>query len=242
MLIRNPFFKKIQLTNRNEAAASYKGIALKSLWYWVLCLGGVLAYCFLPLTAETSLLLGAGVLIAVICPIITYCFPMTACVAGSLYSVVQGYLLALICQTYIKEYAMLIWLAVGITALVFAVMSVLYFSGVIRINRKLRAAFLTMLIASIVGSAIVYASSFFTNALINIFSESGTIYVAVTVGALLIAVINLVFEFDFTVGLVSDGACKKYEWTAAYGLFMSIVLIFIRILEILEKIMPKKEK
>lgn len=241
MLVRNPFFKKIQLANKNEAAASYSGIALKSLWYWALCFCGVLAYFFLPVTVETNLLLGGGALIAVICPIVTYCFPMTALVAGSLYSVVQGYLLALICQTYIKEYSVLVWLAVGITVLVFAIMAVLYFSGRIRVNRKFRAAFLTMLLASVIGSAIVYVSSFFTDALSSVFLGNGTISIAVTAAALVLAVINLVFEFDFAVRLVSDGACKKYEWTAAYGLFMSIILIFIRILEMLEKIMPKKE-
>lgn len=44
MLTRNPFWCKMEVATDGDAAASYRGIVLKCLWYWGLCLAGVAAY------------------------------------------------------------------------------------------------------------------------------------------------------------------------------------------------------
>ena len=61
------------------------------------------------------------------------------------------------------------------------------------------------------------------------------------IGVLLLNDYGLVYEFDFATRLVENGMRKKYEWTSAYGLFMSVTIIFIRVLELLSKILPIKE-
>lgn len=242
MLVRNPFFTKIRLAESEEAAASYGGITWKSLWFWLLCFGGAEAYFLMPLTMGTAMLLAGGLVAAVICPLLSYWFPLATSVTGSLYSAVQGFLLALVCQNYAKEYGGLIWLAAAATALVCITMLALYTGGVVKVNHRFRDVLLTLFLVSVIGSAVVLASSFFTTALTDLLWENGAISIAVTVGALLLAAVNLVFECDFAKRLVKDGACKKYEWVAAYGIFMTIIIIFIRMLELFEKLRPEKQK
>lgn len=241
-MIRNPFFKKIEFAGPGEAAASYGGIACKCLWYWLLCSLGVAACYLIPVNISSMPLLILGAAIAVICPFLTFWFPATSMIAGSLYSVVQGYLLVLICRMYAAKYTGIVYLTAGITALVFLLVLFLYRSGIIHVNQKFRGIVLALFLASAAASAIVYFSSFFTSALIGMFQGDGTLAVLVTVAALVIAVLNLVYEFDFSARLVWDGMSKRYEWMAAYGLFMSVILIFLRILELLSKVMRKKEE
>lgn len=240
-MIRNPFFQKIEQARSGDLAASYGGIAIKCLWYWLLCAGGVAAFFYVPLNVSSMPLLIIGAAIAIICPFLTFWFPSTSMVAGSLYSVVQGYLLVLICKMYAKEYTSIVYLAAGITILVFLLILFLYRTGIIHVNQKFRGIVLALFLASAAASTIVYVSSFFTPVLINLFRGNSSIAILVTAAALIIAVLNLVYEFDFATRIVKGGMCKKYEWMAAYGLFMSVILIFLRILELLSKVMGKKE-
>lgn len=241
MLVRSPFFRKIEFAREGERNASYGGIAVKCVWFCLLCFVGAAAGRFIPLPAEAGPPLWIGLAVAVICPFLAYWFPMTTIVTGSLYSVVQGFLLTLICQSYAAEYGSLIWVAVGVTAGVFLLLLFLYASGIIRVNRKFRAAVLTIFLLSIIASAAVWISSFFTPVFSELLFGNGPIGIAVAAASLLIAVVNLVFEFDFTAELVRDGACKRYEWVAAYGIFMSVILIFVRVLELLSRLKSTRE-
>lgn len=241
MMIRNPFYKKIVPAASGEAAASYGGIALKSLWFWLLCAAGIAAYYLFPIERIPVEVMLGGAGLAIICPILTYLFPSAAPVTGSIYSVLLGFILPFVCTTYAAEYSSLIYIAVGITALVFFAALLLYRSGIVKVNRKFRGVFLTLLLASAVGSGVVFISSFFTNTLTKIFWGNSDLAMIVAAVSLLLAAINLVFEFDFATNLVQQGMQKRYEWTAAYGLFMTVILIFLRVLELLAKIMSRKD-
>lgn len=240
MLIRNPFYKKIEIADNKENAASYNGIALRCLWFWLLCAGGITAFFMYPIQEISPAILLGGACVALICPFLTYWFPKTASVAGSIYSIVLGFIVAILCTEYAKEYTGIVYIALSITALVFFVALFLYRSGIIKVNNKFRGILLTLFLASILGSFIVYVSSFFTTAITDIFYGNGSIAIIVSIISLLIATMNLVFEFDFATSIVERGIHRKYEWIAAYGLFMTVILIFIRTLNLLAKIMPKK--
>lgn len=241
MLTRNPFWSKMEVATDGDAAASYRGIVLKCLWYWGLCLAGVAAYFLVPVETIPIPVLIGSVVIALVCPFITYWMPSTSAVAGSLYSVVQGFLLALVSVVYAKSYTAIVLLAFGITALVFFTVLFLYANGIVKVNRKFRGVILAIFLASVAGSAIVYMSSFFTDTLTNIFVGDGTVALLVTVASLVITVLNLVYEFDFATRMVTEGIHKRFEWTAAYGLFMTVVMMFLRTIELLAKIIPKKQ-
>lgn len=211
MLVRNPFFKKIELAESDEKSASYGGIALKSLWFWLLTFAGMAVYFFVPLPTEINTVMIAclttGIIVVAICPLLTYFFPLTAPVTGSLYSIVQGFILAMLCKVFLQEYGAFIWIAIGITALIFIIMLILYFF--VKPNKKFAAVALAIFIASIIGSAAIFISSFFTTALTNLFWGNGPIAIIVAALALLFAAVNLVFEFDFTKNIVKDGAKKN---------------------------------
>lgn len=239
MMTRNPFYKKIEKAKNDEERVSYSGIAIKCLWYWILCAAGIAAYYFVPIQNIPIPVLIAGACVAIVCPILTYFVPTAAAIFGSLYSVVMGFAIAAICNVYAASYVDLVYIAVAITVLVFIIVLLLYRTGLIKVGHKFKAIFLTLFFASVLASGGVYISSFFTDTLTNLFWGDGGLAIVVAAVSLLFAVINLVMEFDFATKLVEQGMCKRYEWTAAYGLFMSVVLIFLRTLQLLSKVLPK---
>lgn len=240
MLTRNPFYEKIERARFGEASASYGGIAFRCLWFWFLCAAGLAAYFNVPVQAVPPTFFIGGACIAFVCPFLTYLFPSTTFLAGSAYSFVLGFLLASICSNYVAQYNSIVYLAVSITALAFFVTLLLYRSGIVKVNNKFRGILLTLVLTSIFGSTIMYISSFFSPFLVNFFYGNSALTIAVSVASLLIATINLVFEFDFATSLVKGKIHKKYEWLAAYGLFMTVILMFIRILNLLAKFIPKR--
>lgn len=242
MKTKNIFFKKIASSSYGEASASYGGIAVRTLWFWIVCFAGLATYLWAPITIATGPLLLAGAITAIACSILSYLLPMASPLFGSIYSFALGFLLAFICGTYASRYVGIVSMAAGITVLVFVVTLLLYQAKIIEVNNRLRGIVWTLLISSIVGSGIVFISSFFTTNLTSIFWGHGVIAIIVSIASLLIATISLVYEFDFAANLVERGVQKKYEWTAAYGLFMSISIIFIRVLELLAKTSAAKER
>lgn len=238
---RNPFYKAVKKAESSESAASYGGIVAKCAWFWVLCFAGVAAYFFLPKGIISGPTLIALVIAALFCPFLTYWFPSLTPVTGSIYSVLQGFAVAFICTQYAKEYAGLVYIAVGITALVFFIVLFLYSSGMIKLNQKFRGVVLALFLASIAGSVIFFISSFFTTALTSVFLGNGPIAIIVSVISLLFSVLNLIFEFDFATRLVKNRLHKKYEWTTAFGLFMTVIIIFLKVFELLAMLIDKKE-
>lgn len=148
----------------------------------------------------------------------------------------------MICREYVNEYTGIVYLAGGVTVLVFLTILFLYRSKIIKVNQKFCGVVLALFFVSILGSGVVFISSFFTTALTEILFGNGPIAMFVTLASLFIATLSLVFEFNYATQLVQQGMCKKYEWVAAFGLFMTVIMIFIRVLKLAGKFMGKKEE
>lgn len=240
-MIYNPFFRKFEVAKNGEGAATYGGIAVKGIWFLALTLLGVAAYFYVPLFTNSLYLLIGAAAIAIICPILIYWIPSTTPVLGTLYSVVQGYLVGLLCEQYAKQYSGLIFIALGVTAIVLFSLLFLYASGIIKVGNKFKAFVSLLFLGSIIASGVVFVSSMFFPSVQSIIYGNGVLGIAVAGISLVIAGLNLIAEFDNVAQTVSRQLCKKYEWQAAYGLIMTVVILFLRILALLSKILGNKE-
>ena len=48
-----------------------------------------------------------------------------------------------------------------------------------------------------------------------------------------LACLLVIDDFDHIVTTVNYGLSKKYEWTASYGLMISIIYLYLRVLELI---------
>lgn len=238
-MVYNPFFRKLQTAESGEKAATYSGIAVKGIWFSILTLVGVAAYFYLPPFTNSMHMLIGTTAVAVLCPLIIFWVPSTTPVLGTVYSVVQGYLVGLVSTQYAKEYSGIVLMALGITAIVVLSLFFLYASGIIKVGHKFKAFISTLFLGSILASGIIFVSSYFFPAMKTIFYGNSMVSLIVAVVVLLITALNLISEFDHVAQTVNRRLCKKYEWQAAYGLVMTIVILFLRILRVLAIIFSK---
>ena len=140
----NPAIRRlVNYTNAEGDTATYGGIALKS-FYFVLITFVAAAASFILIAegvAFTSnaylIILIAAPFLALICSLIASFVPRAVPVAGTLYSLLQGIFIGFVSFIY-EAYANVVFAALISTVSVLLVMSVLYFTGVIRVGSFFR--------------------------------------------------------------------------------------------------------
>ncbi len=120
--------------------------------------------------------------------------------------------------------------AVIATVAVFAVMLVLYRSGTIRATPKFRRI--------LIGAVLGYAVFCLINFVFSLFGAglglwSGGLGLAVGAIGAVLASLSLVLDFDFIETGVKNGIPQRYAWTAAFGLTVTLVWLYIEMLRIL---------
>ncbi len=230
----NPFYQKIRYKQAGSRCFSAAGTAFKCLLLWIICLTAAALAGRLALAGKTNdivLLVCSG--LCMLCPALIYFKPEWAGWAAIIYAGSQGVLLQTVCRYYTGSYAIYIWLAVGITALAFVSLLVLYLLKLIRVGQNMGNALKAGCMVIVAGGLIVFVSQYFSDTLYDWLSANPWLTVIVSAVSLTVAVLRLVYEFGSIEKLVIRQADAKYEWTAAYGLFMAVIIIFFRLLRLL---------
>ncbi len=252
----SPLYKNIEtgIVLDSTEAATYKGIAIKTLIFLAFNLVGALGmYFVLPQligsgdSASSRWLVGALVavsiasILAVIFGLLGRFIPRLAKVFGSIYSFCIGLVigtLTTIVDHYLIRFAGLI--CITGTLIIFGVMLLLFATGVVKPSAKLKAIVLGILIA---GLLLTIATLIF-GIVLNVRNITGSIngwsisaYLGLCIGVevffLLYGVITLTFNFCEAQAVVTSGASKDAEWTVALGMEISLVYIYVELLRIL---------
>jgi len=239
-ILSNPYFKKVSKQDdvNSGKPATYGSIGTKILFFLILTCVGVCLSIFLSIPDNfiNYVLIGAGVTV-LISSLINFFVPKATPVFGSLFCIAEGYLIGWICQSYAKVYEGIIPMALVITFSVIFIMLFLYATKIIKVGQRFKAVVSTLFLTSIVLGVLVFISSFFTDAISSIVWGNGVVGIAISLGVLLIAALNLVIDFDNIAQSVKKQYSNKYEWSLAFGLVMTVILIFVRVLNLLAKIM-----
>ena len=236
----NPALNKNTFNNIQTHAATdvmtLDGVAAKSLAMLVLCVFfGVIGW---NLAAQQSHMLGlyvwgamiSGLIVAIITIFKKTVAPFTA----PLYAALEGFVLGVISQLFEASYAGIVLQAVLLTLGIFISMLLLYLFRVIRAteNFKLGVA------AATGGIALYYVAhlivGFFGKDL-PLVNSSSTWGILFTILVIIVAAMNLVVDFDFIEQGVAKKAPKYMEWYASFGLFVTIVWLYLEILRLLVK-------
>ena len=152
----------------------------------------------------------------------------------TLYTVAQGVFLGGISAFYESYYDGIVGQAVLATLSVFAVSLFLFKSGRVRVTPK----FTKMLLLGMVGY-LVYS---LVNVVLMLFGvgggefgplRSGWLGVGVGLIAVALAAMSLVLDFDSIKRGVDAGVPAKWAWSAAFGLIVTLVWLYLELLRLL---------
>jgi uncharacterized YccA/Bax inhibitor family protein len=148
------------------------------------------------------------------------------------YSVAEGVLLGAISHAFESQWHGIVIQAVTGTVMVAAGMLFVYKIGAIRVTPR----FTRILVGATIGAFGLMV----VNLIAYLFSpdglglrSGGALAVIFSVACIVIAALNLVYDFDMVERGIRQGAPQQFAWFAAFGITVTLIWLYIEILRLL---------
>lgn len=252
MRMGNPSMRKIlSRAERGELggedAASYGGIAKKSLLYGAATLLTTLLTAFLLQRAFanqdeillTVVLVGtiASALPMLVLSLVIAFVPNTVKVLGIIYSLLQGCLLGVLVFLVNSVFPGVAMAAVLGTLIVFAVAVVCNKLLEVRISNTFFRGMFIAFVSLVVLELVLFLLSLFVGGMEQLFTVYLWVQLAISLFCVAYATVMLLWDLQMAERIVSTGADKKYEWNVAFSIVTTLVYMYVEILELLLRIM-----
>lgn len=254
----SPFIAKLTKAELNEnetARASYMGVFKKCLYFMGMTLIGAIIACImhkLPFDGYKdeifSINYGESVVagicfIAIIVTSLVAAFVMSSVpVTGAICCASIGYLIAF-CGNVCTPYKGIILVAAVLTFVVVGVLQAIYATKKIRSMGLFRTIITVTLAASLIGGLVLWILYLIpaTRGVYLIFTAPW-ILILCSVGGVFLASCFLLTDFETVRVTVENGLPEQYEWFAAYSLSMSVLWLYLKILELIVRIAAASSK
>lgn len=177
----------------------------------------------------------ASMVLALITAVVTSAKPRWSVVTAPLYAVFEGWAVGAISTFFEKDYAGLVLLAVALTVGVLVALLAAYASRLIKPTENLKLGIASATGGLMLVYGVTLALGLFGIQVPFVF-EYGLLGIAFSVFAVGVAAFNLVLHFDFIENGVARGAPKHMEWYAGFGLLVTLVWLYMEILNLLAKL------
>ena len=186
-------------------------------------------------TQLVNILMLGGVLGGLIMALVTAFKPAWSPMTAPIYAALEGLFLGGISAFANRYYPGVVFQAVLLTFGVAFSLLAAYRSGLIRATENFKLG----LAAATGGILFIYLVSFalsFFGWRIPFIHQSGLIGIGFSMFVVVIAALNLVLDFDFIEQGAAQGAPGFMEWYGAFGLMVTLVWLYIEILNLLMKL------
>lgn len=167
--------------------------------------------------------------------IITILRKQSAHITAPLYALFEGAFLGGISIFFEQSYPGIVIQAVGLTFGVALLMLFIYLTRIIQPSRKLFIG----IISAMGAIGLIYLVSIIVRLFggnIPMIHQTGPIGIIFSLVVVVVAALNLIFDFNFIENGVRSGAPKQLEWYAAFGLMVTLVWLYLELLRLLSKI------
>ena len=233
-------FEKVKGTHYSQVM-TIKGSIVKTILL-LIALGSsaIVSYLWLEKLGylNSSLLMGS-IIITIILGLTTSFVPKIAWATAPIYAVAEGILLGNISFYANQYYPGIAMLAVLITVLITLSMVMVYAFNP-SIGRRFRKAIIAMTLAVGLLYLLTFVLGLFGITIPYIYGN-GPIGIGVSAVILIIASLNLLIDLDFIVEMSRYGAPKYMEWYAGFGLMVTLIWIYIRVLDLLMRIFNSRD-
>lgn len=257
MIMMNPMIRKISRIEEQapDHGATYGGIAGKTFFFMLVTAAGVAGYFILHqmLAAAGSqqiaveeysfyvtelIVAGVALLMTIMAPLIALLIRPLIPIFGTIYCAGIGYTITMLADLLGAEYSELLFMALGITILLVAVMACLYASGFVKVGKKFRAIVTALFLTAVFGGVAVFALSFVPGVgqALSFLSDSPVLSIVMGVIYVVIACAFLLVDFDTIQKTVENHLPKKYEWAAAFGLAYTVIFLFLKVFDLLTEL------
>jgi len=160
-------------------------------------------------------------------------------VFGTIYTIGQGAVMGVMsgfAELYVPG---VVFAALLATFTVFAVMSVLFFTGIIQVGHRFRSVMRMVLISVLVFSLLYMLMIFIVPSLFVMFTNNPLwplLSIGISVVMIVVASLMLLFDLSLIKEAVDNGLDKHYEWFGAFGLVVTLMWLYIEFLRLFLKL------
>lgn len=199
-----------------------------------------------PFCSAELISMGVAGLCTFILPFVC-CFSISATpVCGSLYCMAEGWTLSFMLYKLLpyagyEDATGIGLLALMITIAVVGVMGYLYAKRIIRVTARFRGIMMTMAFSFIGVGLLMLVLSFIpgTRELVSQVADNFGVSIVVSLFSIVLATLFLISDFDTVEQCVTEGMDKRYEWMASFGLAFTIIWLYLKILNLLLRIISR---
>ncbi len=249
----------------SQETASYTGVFMKIGYFLALVLLGVGAFFYMHsyfgregytvasvinaelgyqiYSNEMSILVGAWI-VTLVAGLIAAFAIKTIPVTGSIYCLGMGYAIAITSYLYAGQYTGIVVEALVLTLLIIAVMATLYYTGIVKVGQRFKTIVMTALIASVLGSLVflllykLAPNSAIVTSILKI--QNGPLGILFAALGVVLGACLLLLDFETIAEAVNNGVNKKYEWYCGYSLMLSVIYLYLKVLQLLARIQNSK--
>ena len=167
-------------------------------------------------------------------------FPFSCAVTGALYVFFEGFLVGSVSTLFDIVYSGIVFAALFSTFITFAVMLVLFATGIIRVGSRFRNFMISALLAICVTQLIMYVVSMFSQTAYMLFYGNGFLAMIISVVMVVFAAFFILVDLSEITMLVDGKMDKKLEWNAAYGLSLTLIWLYLQFLRLFAIIFSRK--
>jgi uncharacterized YccA/Bax inhibitor family protein len=163
---------------------------------------------------------------------LTAFMPKLARITAPLYALAYGAAIGAISAVYNNAYDGIVTQAVFATLAIFATMLFLYVTRIIKVTNK----YVMVVCAATMGIFLMYGLAFVMSlfgAELTFLNSPTPLGIALSVGIIIIAALNLAIDFAFIEKASAAGVPKYMEWYAAFGIVTTLVWIYLEVLRLL---------
>ncbi|AWB44114.1 hypothetical protein DCC85_07705 [Paenibacillus sp. CAA11] len=238
--LSNKAFSRARADSSSSAAMSLNGTVYKTLILTLILVGAAGYAWHLYEQGNTSIMqyLTPICISVFIAGLVNIIIPRAAAFAAPIYVVLNGLLLGMLSALAEEEYPGIVINAVLLTVAILLMMLALYVFRIIVVTPSLR----TGILISTGAVCLVYLADFvmrFNGMEVPYIHDSGWVGIGISLVVLVIAAMNLLLDFDFIETHVAEGAPKYMEWYAAFGLMVTLIWLYVKVLDILIKLNKK---
>ncbi len=252
MRMGNPSMRKIVRNVESEQPtsserATYGGIAAKTLLFGGLTIVSAIVAAMLLRSAFADqnenllsvLLVGAFacVIPMLIVSFVASFFPSTVKVLGVIYSLLQGCLLGVVVFFVDAFYPGVAFAAVLGTLIVFGISVALNRLLEVRVGSRFLCGLFIAFFSLIVLELVLFVVSLFVADFQALFTTYLWVQLGISLFCVAYATVMLLWDLQSADRIVNMGADKKYEWQVAFSLIITLVYMYVEILELLLRLL-----
>lgn len=201
----------------------------------IISAAAVIYEAFMGYSDKVSLIVGIALFTGLGTGLVTAFVPKLAKFLAPVYAFAEGALLAGLSLMLEASFPGIAMQAISSTFVVFLIMLFLYRVGAIKATERFKATVLSALTAILILYLINFIGSFFNFSIpfITGYSKMGIVFslIVATVAAL-----SLILDFDFIEKGSKNFLPKEFEWYGAFGLLVTLVWLYVEILNLLSRL------